>query len=121
MSPHLSKLDRDLEVYRTGYGITKHPSGELVSWARPKVGYVRVSPTGRVHRVRYVIIRWNFMGGTRERPQMSVVLACSQQYGLRQVIAVTTSQHHLDASGPYCARCARADIRDLMRDPRRAD
>lgn len=69
-----------------------------VTHGKSKIKYARISATGKVHVVLRVIIRWNFYGGTREKPDVTFTLACGPQ-----------THHPIPAPGfhPHemCARC----------------
>ena len=73
-------------------------NGDLVTTARSRVEWSRVSLSGKVHRVDSVIIRWNSHGGTREKPDMTFVMACGPQ----RHILIPAPQHDLRER---CARC----------------
>lgn len=60
--------------------------------------WARITPRGRVHRIVGVVIRWNFLGGTWERPDVTFVLACGPQ---RHAILASPEPHPLEV----CARC----------------
>lgn len=77
--------------------------GSLVTRGRPKVQWARVSTTGKIHLVLHVIIRWNFHGGTYERPDVTFVLACGPQ---NHTLFPTDR-----VPGAVCARCDRKWIR----------
>lgn len=73
--------------------------GRLVTHADSKIQNARIAPYGRVHRVTHVILRWNFMGGTHNKPDMTFVMACGPQ---RRHI------HPVPVVDP-CDMCARCD------------
>lgn len=54
-------------------------NGEVITWAKPRFTHIQARRYGAIHLVREVIIRWNFLGGTREKPDVSVVLLCGPQ------------------------------------------
>jgi hypothetical protein len=74
-------------------------TGELATHATPKVRWGRISPHGRVHYISWAIIRWNFMGGTFEKPDITYALLCGPQRH-----TVFPDEQH-----PVSERCARCD------------
>lgn len=88
-----------VDQWRVGGTVRRDTSGHLVTRARSRVTWARITPKGRVHRVQYVIVRWNFNGGTWDRPDVTFVLACGPQRH-----AVIPAAIH-DAAGERCARC----------------
>lgn len=77
-------------------------NGNLVTRATPKVRWAQIAPGGRVHYIQTAIIRWNFNGGTPEKPDITYVTLCGPQ------------RHHLF---PVCNPeprdiCARCDARN---------
>lgn len=94
-----SPASLDVSQWREGGTQPRGSSGRLVTRARSKVTWGRITPRGRVHRVEYVIVRWNFNGGTWERPDVTFVLACGPQRH-----AIIPAAIH-DAAGERCARC----------------
>jgi hypothetical protein len=90
----------DVQRWRDGGTQPRHGvDGRLVTRARSRVPWARITPRGRVHRVQYVIVRWNFNGGTPDRPDVTFVLACGPQRR-----AILPAAIH-DAAGDRCARC----------------
>lgn len=73
--------------------------GSLATHATSKIKWARISHGGKVHRVEHVIVRWNFKGGTRDKPDVTFVMACGPQ---RHNILPSINE-------PYLARCARCD------------
>jgi len=74
--------------------------GKLATQAKSKHEWGRISTTGKIHKVSAVIIRWNFNGGTFERPDITYVMECGpQRHTLLPVdIAWATLEQ-------VCARC----------------
>jgi hypothetical protein len=78
--------------------------GSLATHGRSKVEWAQIAPRGRVHRIVGVIIRWNFMGGTREKPDVTFVAACGPQ---RHAIYPKPNACQWER----CARCETATTR----------
>jgi hypothetical protein len=67
---------------------TTHVGGSLVTWARARFQFARLGVgNGRVHIITGAIVRWNFLGGTWHKPDLTFVTACGPQR--HQVIPVT--------------------------------
>lgn len=72
--------DPDRKAGETYYGTLPGTGGNTTAtFARPKHHWVTLDGGGKVHYLKEVIFRWNFRGGTRERPQISYVTQCSRQ------------------------------------------
>lgn len=84
-----SPLDNATHRLREGWVVTRGKS---------KIKHARISSTGKVHIIKDVIIRWNFYGGTREKPDVTFVLLCGPQTHHPQP-ALGFRPHDL------CARC----------------
>lgn len=80
-------------------GTHRFRDGNLATAGRSRVEWASITPSGRVHHVENVIVRWNFLGGTPEKPDVTFVLTCGPQ---RHAV-IPRPQH--DA----LARCARCD------------
>lgn len=78
--------------------------GSLVTRASSRVEWAQVSRTGKVHHIKGVVIRWNFMGGTREKPDVTFVLTCGPQNHTIYPVYDPTM-------GNVCARCDRHAVR----------
>lgn len=100
------KLSRaEVEAYRgrERYGLfatpSRHGRGSTVSsFAKPKFAWARIAKAGRVHAVKTVIFRWNHMGGTWERPYVTIHTACHYSGEWWQVVSNP-------AKGDLCLRC----------------
>jgi hypothetical protein len=79
--------------------------GKLVTRGRARFEFARLSDTGVVHTVDAVIVRWNFMGGTREKSDVTWMMLCGPQ--TRQPIRVTRPMLY----GRLCSRCENRRIR----------
>lgn len=73
-------------------------NGDLATRGGSKVNWARITRNGKVHRIVGVIVRWNFMGGTFEKPDVTFVLACGPQ---RHILVPDENPLPLDV----CARC----------------
>lgn len=80
----------------------KGPKGDswLVTRGTPKVKWARIASGGRIHRVTQVIIRWNFYGGTYEKPDVTFVIACGPQRHTIEPVMVAFPN-----LWDVCARC----------------
>lgn len=83
--------------------------GSLATRGRARFQFARITPAGRVHKVVGVIVRWNFLGGTRDRPDVTYVLACGPQ---RHAVAPV---HGSPDPWTVCARCDSATASDARR------
>lgn len=77
----------------------------LIGRGDPNFDYFRTS--GRVHAVEDVIVRWRGLGGTIERPNISVSSVCGRQESLGDVSAYSRSTRIESVLGAFglCRSC----------------
>lgn len=78
-------------------------NGWLATHAKAKCEWARISRNGKIHRVEQAIIRWNYYGGTWEKPDVVFVMACGPQ---RHSGFPVSNPDVLD----MCARCDSKNI-----------
>lgn len=88
--------------------------GRLVTRGESKVKWARLSRTGRVHLIEGVIVRWNFHGGTMERPDVTFVALCGPQ---RHDVIPAPCHDSMDR----CLRCDSGPARQGVYFPRALD
>lgn len=93
-----------------GLGTHRLRDGSLVTNAKSRVRWARVSSTGKIHLIDKVIIRWNFHGGTFQNPDVTFVLACGPQNH-------TIFPLEYRIPGEVCSRCDRKGLH--LDDPAR--
>ncbi len=91
-------------MYDPTKGTHRSNDGALSTRAKPKFEWARFSAQGKVHRIDSVIIRWNFLGGTPQKPDVTFLAICGPQR--HSVIPVTDPSYSL-----VCIMCDRVLIR----------
>lgn len=59
--------------------VTERQRFGLVTRGRSRVQWARITSGGKVHHIQGVIIRWDFRGGTREKPDVTFMASCGPQ------------------------------------------
>ena len=85
--------------------------GTLATKGRSRIEWARLSRYGRVHAITGVVIRWNFHGGTWERPDVTFVALCGPQ---RHQVIPAPCHDPLDR----CLRCDGGAARQGVAWPR---
>lgn len=89
----------DKSVWADNANTHRFHDGSLATSGTSKIKLARITCNGKVHKVQKVIIRWNFMGGTFEKPDVTFVMLCGLQ---RHVVFPAPNT-------PYSAMCVRCD------------